>query len=532
MAAPQFSNDRAAPRSPAKAIGCAVIALAIVTVYVLRLDGAAGLMVDDAWYILLAKALADGSGYRLISSATPAILPSYPPGFPAILSLVFRTNSEFPDNVWLLKTVSIAAMIGVGLVTYLYAHRDRGLPRQLAAGTAIAVATTPAFVFLATSTVMSECVFTLTQLATVVLVHRSGETRSPRSRWTLVIFAAIAAAGSVLLRSAAVALVVAAALWFFKERLWKCGLLFAAVVGVTLAPWALYARAHTPTSAERAAHGGAVVYGYMDQFWMRWAGTPEMGEVTAADLPVRVQTNVIDVFGRDVGGILMPVLFRGPAESGQEVLALGGTVGIAAASMGGATATIIISSILSSLIVLGFIQMVRRLTVAELLVPISLAIVLLWPFWSFRFVLPLTPFLFLYFLRGLHALASVRVARIALLSIVGLNVYDNAGYIVRTRGGASSGVEWLAHARDVDDALAWMSRSLAPQGGLATTNPALVYLRTGRKSIAFDNPRVDWSSWRQRGVRYVACLLPLEVPASAEYRVLYKSPGRLWIVEI
>ena len=50
------------------------------------------------------------------------------------------------------------------------------MQQELAACVAIAVTITPAFVFLATSTVMSECVFTLFQLATVLLIHRSVET--------------------------------------------------------------------------------------------------------------------------------------------------------------------------------------------------------------------------------------------------------------------------------------------------------------------------------------------------------------------
>src|ERR1700736_4587632 len=121
-------------------------------------------MVDDAWYMLLAKAIADGRGYHLISSATTAILPLYPPGFPAILSLVFRASPDFPQNVWWLKSVSIVAMMGVGVLTYVYVDTDRHAPRDISACAAVAVAIVPSFVFLATSTVMSECVFTLAQL--------------------------------------------------------------------------------------------------------------------------------------------------------------------------------------------------------------------------------------------------------------------------------------------------------------------------------------------------------------------------------
>ena len=45
----------------------------------------AGLFTDDALFIVLAKSLAQGDGFRLISSTTP-ILPAYPPGFPMLLA--------------------------------------------------------------------------------------------------------------------------------------------------------------------------------------------------------------------------------------------------------------------------------------------------------------------------------------------------------------------------------------------------------------------------------------------------------------
>ena len=64
------------------------IGLAVLAIYILRLDHAAGLYVDDAWYIVLAKALWHGDGFRLISSAATPILPAFPPGFAMILAPV------------------------------------------------------------------------------------------------------------------------------------------------------------------------------------------------------------------------------------------------------------------------------------------------------------------------------------------------------------------------------------------------------------------------------------------------------------
>ena len=53
------------PKPCGRRVGGRVAALsllAIGVIYALRIDDVAGLMVDDAWYIVLAKALAQGEG--------------------------------------------------------------------------------------------------------------------------------------------------------------------------------------------------------------------------------------------------------------------------------------------------------------------------------------------------------------------------------------------------------------------------------------------------------------------------------------
>ena len=523
----------------------ALIGSAIVAIYLFRLNDAAGLMVDDAWYMMLARAIASGDGYRLVNSPTTPILPLYPPGFPALLSLGFLAAPDFPQSVWLLKSVSVTAMAVTGLLTFIHLHRDRLVPRQIAACAAAAVTLTPAFVFLATSTVMSECVFTLSQLSAVLLVQRSIDHRHRPNGAPLAALAGLVAIAAVLIRSAGVGILLAGAIWFAKERFWRGEVLFCAAAALVLAPWMLYSSAHKASDDARMAHGGSIVYEYGEQFWMRWAGAPSSGAITVADLPGRVATNLVDVFGRSMAGIVMPVVFRGQSESGEEVVSLGGAAGLSAASMGGALSTIIVSCGFALLMILGFIDAARlRLTVVEILVPVSLAITLLWPFWSFRFVLPLTPYLVFYLLSGLRRVQlwtapatsdPWRFARIAVMVMLGMHVYDHLGYIVHVRTAATLAEdEWLARSREVDAALGWMSQNLPGRATIATTNPALVYLRTGRPTVTLDRMSEDWSVWKGRGVRYIACLLPADVPSKTlgEYKVLYQSAGRLWVIEI
>ena len=316
------------------AVPALIVGLVALPIYVMRLDRVVGMVVDDAWYVLLAKGLAEGRGYQLINAPLDGILPGYPPGFPALLSLVFHLSPDFPANVWLLKSVSIAAMFGVATLSYSYLHQLRRLPRHLAALAAIGIATTPAFVFLATSTAMSECVFTLAQLGVVVVGDRAIRA-SPGSGWRLAALAALLGVATVLIRSVGVAVVAAVFCSFVKERQWKRASAFTIVVAICLGPWLLYARAHAPTAEHQQIHRGSIVYGYGDQFWMRFAGSALSGRVTAADLPDRVATNLMDVSGRSFVGIFTPVLLRSVEESGEELVFLGGQSGGHSSASGG-----------------------------------------------------------------------------------------------------------------------------------------------------------------------------------------------------
>src|SRR3982074_3304075 len=105
-------GPRTASRSRAGLATLAAGMCVAACVYALRLDRIAGLVVDDAWYVLLGRALARGEGVRLGGSATTAIMPVVPPGFPAVLAVIFRFSPDFPQNVLLLKSVSVAAMLG------------------------------------------------------------------------------------------------------------------------------------------------------------------------------------------------------------------------------------------------------------------------------------------------------------------------------------------------------------------------------------------------------------------------------------
>jgi hypothetical protein len=506
----------------ARALAAGALALAIV-IYVLRLNGVAGMFVDDAWYVMFAQAIASGQGYHLINAPSPemvAVLPSSPPGFALVLALVTALTPAFPANVVALKAVSIVAMLGVGIAAAFY-YRDRSMPAAFAIGLALIVVLTPAFVWLATSTVMSEPLYTLAQLAAVVLVARHRP-----------VLGGIAAAAAVLIRSAGLPLVVAAIAWYLVRRKRREAVLFFSTVVALVLPWTIYARANATPIEQRLAHGGAHVFTYAEQFWMRRAGDIQSGRVGAAELPARAAGSMADILGRDVGAVVLPELYRSPTESGEETLSVGGERStISTGSMGNTAGTMVVSGLLSLIAVIGFVARWRQHAgVAEYFVPLALVPVVLFPHWAFRLVLPLTPFLYDYLVAGVQALTSraAGVLRIGVACVLALHLLDHGMYLLQVQNAV-----WLEDAREADQLIEWMQRELKEPGSVASTNPALIYLRTGRHSVAIDDPRGRWKAWRALGVRYVVALRGQELPdSSLPYRVLFKtSRSGLWVIE-
>ena len=518
------------------------VAAAVLAVYVLRLDSAAGLFVDDAWYIVLAKSLSQGDGFRLISSAVSPILPAFPPGFPLMLAPAFAIAGDFPANVVVFKTLSILAMCGVVAATYVYLVRYRSAPIAVAAIVAIITALMPAFVFLATSTVMSEIVFTLAQLCLVLTIEWSARVRGERLTGAAAISGLLGGA-TLLVRAAGVAPVAAAAMYLWRRRGRRAALTFVIVAGSCYAPWLGYAVANADTDLERIRHGGSIAYGYSQLLQMQRGGYAAEGRVSLPGLGGRIAANALDIAGRDVGAFVVPAVYRAPSESGQEVFGMSGETGLRASSMGGAWATVWVSLTISTVVLAGYVAAARRgVTVVELIVPLTLAMVALVPALTFRYVLPLAPFFVFYFFCGLERARAAfppypdwsfgAVFRVAAACILLLFTAEHAQYIWAARHGPVP--SWLKEHRETSALIDWMATHLPADGYVASNNPGLIYLATGRRGVSMGDARQRWPDWLAIGVRYGVAIHPAPKPATdLGYRVLYESEGRtLWVIEM
>jgi hypothetical protein len=515
------------------AAGLAVVLC--LAVYLVRLDRVVGQVVDDAWYLLLAKALASGQGYTLINSPSPGIRPFYPPLFPFLLSLLLRISPDFPGNLWLLKSVSVMAMLGVGFLSYVYAHAVRGLERWTAFGLALATVLTPALVFLATSTVMSECVFMLLQLASIVAVERCARAgREPRA-WRLAALAGLLAGAALLTRSAGVGLPVAVVAYLAKERLTRsaaiCGVLILLVAG----PFAIASRSFAPTPQQKAEQGANIVQTYQEQFFQRVAGQPLKGLITWQDLPARVGFNLSQIGVQGMGGFAFHPLYFG-IEPGDRIPLTPRTQALSLA--------------LTLMALLGFLSVaLRKMTVAEIVVPLSVAVTLSWGWEQFRLLLPLVPLLLFYLVMGLETVARL-VGRlfsheaptttrpggiVTTLFVFGValsSLYGNVQYIERKRDpDPAHRVRWIRAFEENEALMRYVDTSLPANAVIAAQNPALLHLYTGRKTVSSDDPEGQWETWKTLGVRYLANTSPFPLsepgPSERKFRTIYRPGGTL-----
>ena len=483
----------------------------------LRLDHVCGLYVDDGWYVLLAKALAGGQGYTLASVPTPGILPSYPPGFPFVLSLVFRVAPRFPENVPVLKAVSIAALLGTAVLTRRYCLRDVGLTPALAVGIALATALHPGLTFLATSTVMSECVFTFVQLAVVVLVERVVRERGGT---TIALLAGLVGGFAFLVRSLGLALVVAAGAYLAKERRWRAAAAFVLGALVVAGPWVLHARLHAPTLAEQADVNDQVVYPYDVQFWMNVAGNPLSGTTSPSGLPGRMWKTTLAIGHHAAGALEVYPLYH-LLDPGKWAAAPPGTTAV---------------SLLSCVsILIGFVAAVRRrVGLAELLLPVTLAFVALWPAVPFRFLLPLLPFVLCHTVLGVRVLVQVVTGRdgwgIPLATVILLatvSLVSNVAYVRELHGPPEQRPAFVQIFDGLLEVVGW-ARDHVPAGQpVAAIHPALVSLYSGHQAVGFAQPAGTWATWRRLGIHYLVDTSYFGSPdelREGRFTTVYRSP--------
>jgi hypothetical protein len=427
------------------AIAAIVLAIAVSTVT----SWPVGAFEDDAIYTVLAKSLAEGTGYRLINLPGAPNATHYPPAYPALLALLWKILPSFPDNLVLFKFANALLLAIAATGTYVFAHRCLELGKVTSAITALA-STLSVVILLLTGMVLSEPLF-LAILAPALLV-------TERARRTghipTALLAGLLLGLLALSRTLGLFAIPGAVLLMLLRRRYAAAATMAFGAAVLVAPWLVWVHLHQyevpPIIAGKyGSYSGWVATGYVDY---------GIGFVWAV-----VVKNSRGLF-RLIGGLHSPV----------------DTIWLRTF----AAVTLLI------LLAVGAWRLAHRAPSLLLFLLIYVAVILLWPFEPSRFVLGIWTVLACCAALGVQGLwqwrphrnlaAGTRYALLAscLWLAAGYAVYNGQGFRhawwipVQQAGGERLKpiVEWVAHNTAMTDVI-------------STDHDPAVYLYTGRRAV-------------------------------------------------
>lgn len=201
----------ALPRAPLSPRLVAAVAALVVLVGAISsiTPDPIGVFWDDGVYLLTAKALASGAGYRYmyLPGAPPAI--HYPPGYPLLLAALIKLTPAFPANVAVLKLVNpLCLALGV-YGTVRLGVRTMGLA-DVPTAIAVGICALAAPVLVLSNVLLSESLFFAMLVGALLLVDGVAARGGTRTAvWAGVAIAALSlvrTVGGVLLPAAVIAL--------------------------------------------------------------------------------------------------------------------------------------------------------------------------------------------------------------------------------------------------------------------------------------------------------------------------------------
>lgn len=434
-----------------------------------------GVFFDDAIYVLVGKAIAEGQGYVYpqLPGTPPAI--HYPPVWPALIALVWKLGPAFPDNIGWLKAMN-PVILGVAAAGgSIVLRRLFGLSVGVALLTVLA-ATLSIPMHVLTNVLLSEPLFIALLFPTLWWAERMRAEGGTR----LAVIAGVCAGLLVLTRTIAGAYVAATGLALLWDRRWRETLVYSGVVLLLLAPWQYFVWKHSPGFPDelRGSYGPYlewVATGYRD------GGLPFLQQV--------VTKNVADTW-RFVGAVLTPRLPEGFLRP--------------------------LAATLATLAALGGLAVALRRPTTRILALGTVAyaaIVLVWPFQVDRFLWAVWPLALVLALDGLRSAARALRATahprlglapvaVALALALGHTVYNVRGF---SRGWASSASRGMS-AREAPVVRAVNRESRLRGMTIAAEAAPMVALYTGLQVVPVEMLLVE-DHLRQKTVAQRAAIL-------------------------
>ncbi|MBI2406870.1 MAG: hypothetical protein HYV19_01025 [Gemmatimonadetes bacterium] len=406
-----------------------------------------GVFQDDGHYMILARAIASGDGYRYMNLPGAPAATHFPPGYPLLLAPLWWIAPRFPANVAYFKLINVALLPIVALAIRALARQSGALSVPVASAVALmSVATVP--VLFLNSLLFSETAFMAAFFALLIAGDRF-LTRDDAGSVRTTLLLGVAIGALALLRTVGVTLLPAALAVLLWRRRWRDAALLCGGALVLLLPWQIWTSLHAQ-AVPAAVSGGYGGYGpWLAAAW-RDGGAGFVRDVVAVNLR----------------GLLLPLMLFGLNDAPPVVRAAAVAALLALAARG------------------AWRVWPRAPLTILVFVPYG-ALILLWPFPPDRFLWPLWPIVLMLLVAGGAPLAvpgrapwARRLAPITLAVLAASLVVWNArtwptrSWETGQRGNAHMGL-----------AVAAVAATLPRDGLVAADQDAMVHLYAGRPAV-------------------------------------------------
>lgn len=422
-----------------------VVVVAVLVAWWASMPYVVGVWHDDGVYALLGRAIASGQGFHYTQLPGAPAATHYPPLYPLLLAVVWKLAPSFPDNISAFLALN-ALLVGVAaLGAFRFARARLHWRDETAALFALASAIVTPTLALA-GAVLSEPLF-LAALWPVLIVAERAADPSAERRDALIAGGAVGAL--LLVRTHAVALLVATVLVLVARRRPMHALYVFAAAAVVALPWQLWTMLATPTLAAplEGAYGS-----YLGWFaaGLREGGVPFLvatARINVAELWLLLQDRVV------------------PGDT--------------------ASARMLAAGLLLALVVAGTWWVARRSAVTVWFLALYLAIVVAWPYTPWRFLWAVWPLVLLFGAAGAWSLWSV--ARTPWMrALVTVSVAVPAFGMARTEWRAYATRAWstpaLQAGAQITPLVAWVGRNTRPSDIVLAEGEQVISLFTGRRA--------------------------------------------------
>jgi 4-amino-4-deoxy-L-arabinose transferase-like glycosyltransferase len=460
---------------------------------------------DDGIYAVMAKSLASGHGYRIISLPDTPVQTKSPPLYPFLLSLVWRVYPQFPKNLILMMMLSAVATLSFLALSYRLLVTNGHATTWQALIVMVLVAVNWRTTILATG-IYSEMIYGTLSVAGLCL----GENyEKAHNNWIAGIWFGLAMGLAFLTRSSGVALLIAVAVYFVLRRQW-CKAVLPLLIGCLFAlGWAGWVWLNH-TTVENVTAGSYESY-------FRTFG--ELLTASGGNGNTLTLITFLSLVGKNAVGLLVsvPVVCLGLAYDQSQYFGFA-----------------------FFFVAAGFIRHSRRgFRLLHAYVICYVALHLFWPYTSYdRFLMPLLPFLLLFLITEVEGISllvrreigqgrrvfnkiSAAIVGLALVASVGVVVYNYGSGILESAASASLR-KTAGPASEDAEAIGWINEHTDPSDVLICYRDPLYYLYTGRKGVQ--------SSLSRGGSLLQSQQTAIDDKAKVLLRAIAESKGRYLIL--